>query len=445
MNRLIPGIPFLAALSLVLFAIFNYALSERIPDPILEGSARPVAEMECTAINAISPVGENDFQWLSLEKICEKALEENSVVNIETTSEDHNLTAQKVSSEKDEVIWSSLQLNHQKTALAFFSQKKLFIVDLTTGDSKRIHDLLSEEKNAYYNPSITWSPNGEYLTFTVVKENNRWNGQNSYSTYLVNLTSEDIHSIHQTQQAPESPTWSPKGDYIALDSPVVLYDLARKHGTTIVSGYHTRYPRWSPEGHHIIFIQETSSTRGETFRYSLDTREVIQITALNRVTSPLLWLQTPPTILLEVETKKSSNRPERHHIGEARPHTESSIRWLSSFDRNESNRFLTLSPNERYLIIQKTANLGTKDEENHLIAINREQSFYSWRCVSIAPLEDPKTLTFQWTDDGRLLYNKDGQAFIFDFERLTIEEFEEQEEEIRLLGIKGQTIYYSPF
>ncbi|QGG46502.1 TolB family protein [Heliorestis convoluta] len=453
MNRFRSGIPFLTALLIVFFAAINYVVTERTPDEVLEDQSWPVPEMECTEINVSSFSSESTFQWVHLQSLCEKAVEDanqaystgaEQAMEQEKETEQKRTTASKEPKKDDTIIWSSLQLNNQKNQVAFYTQKRLYLLDVTTGSSKVLHSLSEDDKSVQYVPTISWSPQGEYLTFTLLKENQRWNGHDSYSIHLVDLKTEEILLIHQSTRAPDKPSWSPKDPIVALDSPVILYDVEKQQGTPVISGYQTRHPRWSPEGNHIIFIQETSSTRGETFRYSLDTREVMQITTLNRVTSPLLWLQTPPTILLEVETKRSGSRPERHHIGEARPHTESSIRWLSPFDRNESNRFLSISPNERYLIVQKTTNLGTADEKSHLIALNRDLSFYRWRCVTLAPLEDPSTVTLHWTADGRLLYSTEGEVFLFDFEQLTKEKLEEKEEAFQILGIDNQIIYYSP-
>lgn len=494
MKRLLPGVPFLAALLIVMIAAVNLATSKRFPIYSSDGATFLTSNNQCSepkilpAVTVGSPLP-NNFHLLDLEELVIQSLTSSSKSPVFNDLDSSSSDVPKLS-HSEEVIWSSVTLSNKKDRIAFYSNTGLYVVNLRTSQPVKVYSLPNGGNLEFFD-AITWSPDDTYLTFGQVPQGFQAKASSSrqYALGLVQMATGKSKIIHYSGRLPRKPVWSPDGQYLAGEDPVAIYDVKLANLTQIPTGYTTRNPQWSPDGRHVVFFQYSSPNRGETFRYTLDTKEVLQITALGKAASPVDWLKSPSTILFETETNSGETDLGRHHVGEVKPHMESSIRWLSPFDRYESNRFLGISPNERYVILRKTeppktgttpgnientpnqgnpsnpsnpSNTGNNSNVDNfgntvdLVAVNRELSFFSWRCVKLHSFTESPRMTLQWTKDNKLLYlgdrqsgrnerNRKWELFLFDFDQLSEQKIWESRTPARLVGVDGNVIYYCPY
>lgn len=466
MKRLLPAIPFLGAFFIVMLLAVNLSTSKRFPIYSPDGGTVLASDTQCSEPKILPPVSgntplSNNYQLIDLRDLCLQALPSSAKNPVPG---DLRIAPQPVTpdslppSPTEEIIWSSVTLSNKKDRIAFYSNTSLYIVNLRTRQSVHLYTLPANSNLSFYD-AITWSPEDSYLTFGHVSKMEVTASNRQYALGLINPVSGEAKIIHYSLRPPQKPVWSPDGQYLAAENPVIIYEVKKGNLIRVASGNDTHNPQWSPDGKHIVFTQHSSPTRGETFRYSLETREILQITSFGKTVSPVDWLKSPSTILFETENNLSDIDSGRHHVGEVRPHSESSIRWLSPFDRFESNRFLSISPNERYVVLQRTEPLKSSNNQEHaleLIAVNRELSFFSWRCAKIHSFAETPRMTYTWTRDGKLLLlgdrqsgrierNRKWELFLIDLDHLTEQKIWETRSPTRLIGMDGNLIYYTSF
>ncbi|ABZ85289.1 hypothetical protein HM1_2760 [Heliomicrobium modesticaldum Ice1] len=466
MKRLKPGIPLIAALLVVTLAAYNLASNKRFPlttaDSIVPGPDTQWVEAKILPPLDGLPAG---YRFVDLREICEQAL---ASYTVRTPGlGDVKPTPEKKSSEsaaKDEVQWSSITFSNKKERMAFTTRNGLYVVNMKSRQAIRLHRLSPEDGTEFF-PAIAWSPDDSMVTFGTVTRP-KGDGSATYTISLARVNDGDVKNIHQSDKRPNLPVWSPDDKYIALDNPLFIYEVKSQNRTPVGMGADLRSPRWSPDSSYLIFSQYTSPERCEIYRYSPETREMLQMTDLGKTVAPVAWLKYPSTIIMETEVTANGSDTGRHHVGEVRPHSESSIRWLTSFDSAESNRFLCASPNERLIIMRQfqpavgaaTAEKGR--DRFDLIAANREiSSFFGWRRVKIHSLPVDTRLTYAWNRDGKLFYMIDSRSegaaagesanyelYLFDFDQMTRQKVWDATTPMRLVAVDGyNTVYYCPY
>ncbi|MDD2420669.1 MAG: hypothetical protein PHU78_00750 [Heliobacteriaceae bacterium] len=453
MKRLLPGIPLFAALIIVILAIVNLATPKRFPIYSSDGKIVQSANAQYSEVKILPPItGDtplpNGYQMVDLQEICRQALTTQKPATVDPGD----------SGQTDEICWSSVILSNKKDRIAFYSNHSLYMVNLRNRQAIQLYTLPTADQ-AFFE-AITWGPEDLYLTFGQVEEQKtEAETSRQYAYGLIQLGTGEAKIIYRSPRIVGNPVWSPDGKYLALENPVVLYEVKPGNLTRVAPGTNTCQPRWSPDSRHVIFIQYTSADRGETYRYTLNTREVLQITNLGKAAAPVDWLKSPAAIIFETEANYTGVESGRHHIGETKPHPESSISWLSPFDRGESNRYLTISPNERYVVLRKSElprNTPTSQTPvaNPLVpveimAVNRELGLFSWHCVKMHTFPTTPQLSYTWAKNGDFLYltaaDQKWELYVFDFGQLSKQKVWETTTPVRLVGVDGYNqVYYCP-
>ncbi|MCW2277156.1 TolB family protein [Heliophilum fasciatum] len=475
MKRLMSGIPFIAALLMVLLAAYTLVTSKQTPlfptnGEDVQGDRTQILEPK------ILPPPSNMLafypytpQFIDLGPICEQAvLQGNQPLPVPTPS----VRMEKKPTDVG-IAWSSLTLNHQRDRIAFQTKSGLYVVNLRTKQSARVFSL-PDDGNSRFGTGITWNPEDTHLTFTEIRGGTSEGADATllYRIHLLQLDDLTDKIIHETFSQPDLPLWSPDGRYVALDNPLVLMERKTGKTTPVGTGKDARHPRWSPDSNYLVFMQYSAPDRAEIYRYTMETKEMLPLTSMGKAARAVEWLKSPSTILMETENYASGVDTGRHHVGEVRPHSESSIRWLSPFDRQESNRYYAISPNERYVILRKTEPYTTNGSEENafsLIGVNRELNFFSWHFVRLHSFAANAPLSFAWGKDGKLLYLTEAKATVtppatvgaqgtvaapagtawemysFDFEQQAVQKVWETPTPTRLIGVDGSIIYHSPY
>ncbi|MTV48074.1 hypothetical protein GJ688_03645 [Heliobacillus mobilis] len=457
MKRLLPGIPFIAALLIVSVAAYHLATAQRFPitmaDSIPPAQDTQWGEVKNLPSVNVSTTPISGIQLIDLREICEQAVAQNGRTGAVT---DLKNPPAGTNSSTENIQWSSITFSNKKDRIAFYSQRGLYVVNLKTQQSVRVFSIPDEDKKSEFYRAISWNPDDTILTFGQVQPGSQPDAGTMYSLSLVKLSSGEVKNIHQTNRPPNIPLWSPDGQYIVLDNPLFVYELKTENRVPVGMGNDNRFPHWSPDSRYLIFSQFTSPDRCEVYRYSLDTREILQITSLGKAAAPLAWLKYPSTIVIETEANANDVDSGRHHVGEIRPHSESSIHWLTDFDRSESNRLICASPNERFALLKHIDPSGQNGANSFdLIAVNRELGFFSWRMAKLQTLPLSVPFTYQWGKDGKLLFMVEQPAaggekpkyemYTFDLDQLTRQKIWESTTATRLSGVDGSKVYISPF
>ncbi|MBM7866816.1 hypothetical protein GTO89_04220 [Heliobacterium gestii] len=478
MKRLKPGIPLLAALLIVALAAYNLATNKRFPlttaDSIVPGPDTQWVEAKTLPPVDVPPAG---YHLVDLREVCDQAL---ASYTVRTPGlGDSKPTPEKKTTDaaaKDEIQWSSITFSNKKERMAFTTRNSLFIVNMKTKQSIRLHRLTDDDGTEFF-PAIAWSPDDNMVTFGTITHP-KDGGALTYTVSLARVNDGEVKNIHQSDKRPNLPIWSPDDNYIALDNPLFIYEVKTNNRTPVSMGADLRSPRWSPDSSYLIFSQYSSPERCEIYRYAPETRELLKMTDLGKAVAPMAWLKYPSTIIMETEVTANGIDTGRHHVGEIRPHSDSSIRWLTGFDSAESNRFLCASPNERLIILRQyqpaagavstgskegpvPAEAGAKVSNSYdLIAANREiTSFFGWRRVKLHNLPIDTRFTYAWNRDSKLFYMIDAKSegtstadaskyelYLFDFDQMTRQKVWTSTTPLRLVAVDGyNTIYYCPY
>ena len=140
------------------------------------------------------------------------------------------------------------EVNEQETKMTFISdrtsQNELFVMDLSTGESKR---LTNDEMIEKY---ISWSPNGEQIAFTMATESD----DPKWDIYTINADGSNLKRLTHTPYSEQEIAWSLSGEKIAFHGTteadgdqIYTIDITDGKFTKITSGdfYHGE-PAWIP-------------------------------------------------------------------------------------------------------------------------------------------------------------------------------------------------------
>ncbi|OUU61343.1 MAG: Tol-Pal system beta propeller repeat protein TolB [Alphaproteobacteria bacterium TMED62] len=125
----------------------------------------------------------------------------------------------------------------------------IFIQDLDN------NDIIQITKNRHINTSPSFSPDNEWLVFS----SDRSGKQNLYIKKINNSITKKAKRISYGEGNYATPTWSPRGDYIAFTKTYrneFYIGLMKQDGSDeriISKGYLTESPSWSPNGRTLVF------------------------------------------------------------------------------------------------------------------------------------------------------------------------------------------------
>jgi TolB protein len=140
---------------------------------------------------------------------------------------------------------------------------EVYVYDLETGKSKRL------TYNSAIDTAPSWSPTGRELAFTSDRT-----GTGMPQIYLMDAEGSNVRKVSFGGNYHDAPAWSPTGDRIVFVSRVEnffdLYSLnMRTNQISKLTETNARNetPSWSPDGRHILFASNQS---GSIQIYSLD-------------------------------------------------------------------------------------------------------------------------------------------------------------------------------
>jgi len=120
-----------------------------------------------------------------------------------------------------------------------------------------------------------WSPDGKHIAFVYIKDKVEVISiMDPDGSNVQRLTPESTRTIH--------PSWSPDSSKIIYctdddlapprknDSDIMVFDLATRKITTLITGGVNTFPNWSPDGKYLAFRRMVGETNSEVFLANAD-------------------------------------------------------------------------------------------------------------------------------------------------------------------------------
>ncbi len=132
------------------------------------------------------------------------------------------------------------------TKIARANVQKLYILDIITGEEKKIFPL-GANTLGYRDPA--WSPDGREIAFASLHDNQR-------DIYVTNIEGDQVRRLTNHPAEDHAPAWSPDGRRIAFYSNrdhqtgIFVMDADGANLKRLTIGFHD-YPTWSPDGRQI--------------------------------------------------------------------------------------------------------------------------------------------------------------------------------------------------
>ena len=129
------------------------------------------------------------------------------------------------------------------TKIARANVQKLYILDIITGEEKKIFPL-GANTLGYRDPA--WSPDGREIAFASLHGNQR-------DIYVTNVEGDQVRRLTNHPAEDHAPAWSPDGRRIAFYSNrdhqagIFVVDAEGANLKRLTIGFHD-YPTWSPDG-----------------------------------------------------------------------------------------------------------------------------------------------------------------------------------------------------
>ncbi len=133
-------------------------------------------------------------------------------------------------------------------AIVFIRDEKVYTRDLASGEEKLISD-----KDWPHCSGPVWSPDGKTIAFAA-----RWDGPNA--VYTIPAEGGEATKVYDKKPAC-GVDWSPDGTMLAYETEVHICKIqpdGQKNRQLTFFGGVQRFPRWSPDGKHIVFCQGVS-------------------------------------------------------------------------------------------------------------------------------------------------------------------------------------------
>ncbi len=149
------------------------------------------------------------------------------------------------------------------SSMAEEGNAEIFVLDLTTGKTRRL------TYNRATDTAPSWSPTGREIAFTSDRT-----GEGAPQIFIMDAEGANVRKASFGGSYHDAPAWSPWGDQIVFVSRVdKLFDLyllnIRTNQMTKLTESNARNesPSWSPDGRHIVF---SSNMSGSVQLYSID-------------------------------------------------------------------------------------------------------------------------------------------------------------------------------
>ncbi len=166
---------------------------------------------------------------------------------------------------------------------------EIYLLSLGTSvESIDVKDIINLSDNLAPDENPDWSPDGTHIVFISRRDGNP-------EIYVMDADGQNQVNITQHNDRDYQPAWSPDGTYIAFGSyrgPGANQDIfiMNNDGSDVrqitSTGRYYRDPDWSADGDEIFFIamKNDAQTQSEIYAYNLLTKELRQITRLDKLT-----------------------------------------------------------------------------------------------------------------------------------------------------------------
>lgn len=130
---------------------------------------------------------------------------------------------------------------------------EIYTLNISSGETRNLTNHTGDDRYP------VWSPDGERIAFVASRDNRH----DIYDLYVIDVNSQRVRQVTETQLIRSPPVWSPDGRLLAYRSEFTgSIEVVTQHGTPqfrIDDDHNYYYPGWSPNGMTLAFFADRTS------------------------------------------------------------------------------------------------------------------------------------------------------------------------------------------